>query len=253
MPIIHGASRTGNHGPEACLTDAEQQATPPPDAPISCIAAVLRSSEYRVTPVVTQFVQPTPLELLKSRTRLHHERAEAAMPALDETLTLDRYRDTLVRFHGVYAPLEARLAELPHWTTLSFDFGARRKSGLIERDLQMLGYGDSEIARLPRAERLPDVRTLPRSVGVLYVMEGATLGGQVIQRLVRRELGLGTGALSFFSSYGERVGAMWGEFRAFVTRSVTSAEDAEAMVSAASETFDVLTAWLSGGEVERAA
>ena len=206
-----------------------------------------------MTPVVTQLVHPTPLELLKSRTRLHHERAEAAMPALDHTLTVDRYREILARFHGVYSPLEARLAELPHWSALSFDFSARRKAALLERDLSALGYSAGDIARMPRAERLPDVRALPRSIGALYVMEGATLGGQVIQRLVRQELGLDSAGLSFFTSYGPRVGAMWNEFRAFANGAIASDADAEEMVSAACETFDVLTESLSRAEAERAA
>ena len=58
------------------------------------------------------------LELLKARTRAHHERAEAALPLMDDGLTLERYRDTLAAFLGVYLPMEERLGALHAWHAL---------------------------------------------------------------------------------------------------------------------------------------
>jgi heme oxygenase len=80
------------------------------------------------------------------------------------------------------------------------------------------------------------------------VLEGATLGGQVVRREVGRSLGLGTGTgCSFFGSYGDRVGEMWKEFcgalAAYAARD-PSAE--EPLVAAAVETFDALDRWLAG-------
>src|SRR3954468_11281981 len=130
------------------------------------------------------------LELLKARTRSHHERAESALPLMDDGLTLDRYRGTLAAFLGVYLPMEERLGALHAWDALGFDFEGRRKAGLIDRDLLALGMSAAEIALAPLCPDLPRVDTLPRALGALYVMEGATLGGQVVRRRLGRTLGL---------------------------------------------------------------
>jgi heme oxygenase len=190
------------------------------------------------------------LELLKARTRSHHERAEAALPLMDDGLTLDRYRETLAAFLGVYLPLEERLAAQHAWHALGFDFERRRKAGLIDRDLLALGLSASDIALVPLCPDLPPVDTLPRALGALYVMEGATLGGQVIRRRLERALGLdATDGVAFFSSYGEGVGSMWREFQDLVRRSIATHDELDAMVDTAAATFDTLTGWIARAPV----
>ena len=190
------------------------------------------------------------LELLKARTRSHHERAEAALPLMDDGLTLDRYRDTLGAFLGVYWPLEERLGALHAWDALGFDFERRRKAGLIDRDLLALGLSAADVALVPLCPDLPPVDTLPRALGALYVMEGATLGGQVIRRRLERTLGLdATGGVAFFSSYGDGVGPMWKEFQGLVRRSIATHDELDAMVDSAAATFDTLTSWIARAPV----
>ena len=190
------------------------------------------------------------LELLKARTRPHHERAEAALPLMDDGLTLDRYRDTLAALLGVYLPLEERLAALHAWDKLGFDFERRRKAPLIDRDLIALGWSASEIELVPLCPELPPVDTLPRALGALYVMEGATLGGQVIRRRLARTLGLDArDGVAFFSSYDDGVGPMWKEFQALVTRTVATHDEMDSMVASAAATFDALTSWITRAPV----
>jgi heme oxygenase len=190
------------------------------------------------------------LELLKARTRLHHERAEAALPLMDDGLTLDRYRDTLVSFLGVDLPLEERLAAQHAWSAMGFDFDRRRKTRLIDRDLIALGLSADDVAIIPLCPDLPPVDTLPRALGALYVMEGATLGGQVIRKRLARTLGLdATDGVAFFSSYGDRVGSMWREFRDLARRSITTPDARDDMIASAAATFDTLTSWITRAPV----
>lgn len=190
------------------------------------------------------------LELLKARTRAHHERAEAALPLMDDGLTLDRYRDTLAALLGVYLPMEERLAALHAWNALGFDFERRRKAGLIDRDLIALGLSATDIALVPLCRHLPRVDTLPRALGALYVMEGATLGGQVVRKRLARTLGLdATAGVAFFSSYGEGVGSMWREFQDLVRRSISSHGELDAMIATAAATYDTLTSWITRAPV----
>ena len=190
------------------------------------------------------------LEHLKARTRSHHERAEAALPLMDDGLTLDRYRDTLAAFLGVYRPMEERLGALHAWDVLGFEFERRRKARLIQRDLLALGLSAAEIALVPLCPELPRVDTPPRALGALYVMEGATLGGQVIRRRVGQILGLdAANGVAFFSSYGDAVGPMWKEFQALVRRSIASTDQMDDMIESAAATFDTLTSWITRAPV----
>ena len=85
-----------------------------------------------------------------------------------------------------------------------------RKTALHIDDLKALGATPDFLARAPLCRELPDVASSARLFGCLYVIEGATLGGQVITRHLHTHLGLtpACGA-SFFSGYGAQTGSRW--------------------------------------------
>ena len=182
------------------------------------------------------------LERLKAETAQHHARAEACLPLFDDGLTLDRYRDTLAAMYGFYRPVEERLAAVAGpWAA---QLPGRRKAHLLARDLRALGPGLE--ADLPLCDDLPRLARPADALGCLYVLEGATLGGQLIRRHLGRTLGVGAErGCAFFTSYGDRVGPMWKEFRGWVTSYVAERGEADAVVGAAGETFDALTRWLA--------
>ena len=72
----------------------------------------------------------------------------------------------------------------------------------------------------------------------MYVMEGSTLGGQVIARRLALPL-------RSLVPYGSRTGAMWRAFGAAARASLGPAERGLAL-EGARETFAVLQAWLTG-------
>lgn len=185
---------------------------------------------------------------LRERTRPLHDRLERhprLRPLLDEALTPEIYAALLEKQYGFYEPLERRLAAGADWRQLSFDFEARRKTPLLRRDLAALGIPSSRHAVLPCCAELPDVSTLPRLLGCLYVLEGATLGGQIIARHLHRALGVDAAkGGAFYGAYGSQTGRRWREFGLFATR-MTGPEHADAVVSAACETFEALDRWLS--------
>lgn len=171
------------------------------------------------------------------------------MPLLDPALTREGYRATLAAFYAFYAPLEERIARLPGWRAVDFDLAVRRKAPLIARDLAALGAPARELEQVAPGDELPRVDTLPRALGALYVLEGATLGGQIIRRHLAATLGLGpaTGA-AFLTSYGDQVGPMWKAFRRFVTEYEGREGCGEVIVEAACDTFDALTRWITRSE-----
>ncbi|WP_426757076.1 biliverdin-producing heme oxygenase [Myxococcus sp. Y35] len=185
---------------------------------------------------------------LKSETRPHHERTEALVRLLDADLTPSAYGHHLEALLGFYAPLEAKLASLGLDSVAGLSIQTRWKAHLLEADLRAFGHDARSLARLPRCEDLPALPGVPEALGCLYVLEGSTLGGQLILRHLRRHFeGKPSGAFAFFTAYGDEVGPRWRAFGEAINQASELAAD-EAfdarVVSGAQETFDAYAAWL---------
>ena len=184
---------------------------------------------------------------LRTETRHEHDAIVGVLDIMAPDLGLAVYRHQLARFYGFYQPLEAALASLVDWSQLKLDFDGRRKSHLLAADLDQLGI--DAVGTLPMCSVLPPVTSVAAGFGSLYVLEGATLGGQLISRHVKQTLGLDVlDGARFFNCYGERTGMMWKTFRsALVAFAVTPAAQDE-VVASASATFKTLRYWCQMGE-----
>ena len=187
------------------------------------------------------------LHFLKERTAPQHESLECRVDLANRLRDPGAYAGLLGCFHGFYAPLEDALGRVAGFEAVGIDFGARRKTPWLAADLAALGRRPGEF---PLCESTPAVDSLGRALGCLYVLEGATLGGKVVTKMVASRLGLTPGrGCAFFASYGDRVGAMWGEFRSALADYTTAPAREEEILSAAAETFDALGHWLAAAEV----
>ena len=112
---------------------------------------------------------------------------------------------------------------------------ARLRAHLILEDLQV------PAARLPPCPALPPLASLPQLLGAMYVVEGSTLGGQVLARqLTKGGLDLGR----YFTGYGALTGPRWKAFGQLLTAAATPTTRDE-IVQSAIHTFQQLAAWLS--------
>lgn len=185
---------------------------------------------------------PDLLARLRAATRPQHDAIEGVVDVLRPDLTAARYRRLLEAFYGFYAPWEAAAAAPAETRDLVLD---RRKTPLLERDLAHWGLNAVDRAALPRCRALPPLDTAARVLGSLYVLEGATLGGQVIARHVEATLGVAPGAGdAFFRSYGDRVGAMWQAFRDRVRARSSPLWDPP-IIRSGCDTFSALHNWLA--------
>ena len=91
---------------------------------------------------------------------------------------------------------------------------------------------------------MPRLDTPARALGALYVLEGATLGGKVIEQEVGRQLGLdrSTGT-AFFGAYGADAARQWHRFGLALEREGL-AFDVEEICDAAGSTFAALDSWI---------
>lgn len=186
------------------------------------------------------------LERLKRETADEHAAAEQAVEQLGYLRSTADYRGLLERLWGFYEPLERQIAACPGWGGQQIDLGRRMKAPLLARDLIALGHTPESLAALPRCQALPAPAGLAHTLGCMYVLEGATLGGQIISRQIRGALGLTPdGGGSFYTSYGPEVGAMWREFRALLVAVAADTAAEEQMLGGAHATFRAFQHWLS--------
>lgn len=119
------------------------------------------------------------------------------------------YGQALSALHGPHMAMEeAIMAWLGDYPGL-FDFHTRRKRPALEQDLD-----DLALVPPPCAAPMPVPAGLGDLIGLVYVTEGATLGGRFLARLVRQQLG-DSAPLRFLEGYGDLTEARWLDFWRF--------------------------------------
>ena len=104
---------------------------------------------------------------------------------------------------------------------------------------------EREISKIETSDDLPALDSKERIFGSLYVIEGSTLGGQVISRHLKQkfELDEANGA-AFFSGYGKETGKMWNGFRESITAFAENNTNKEEIIAGANETFEKIGKYL---------
>lgn len=186
---------------------------------------------------------------LKAETAALHRGIEQVVPLMRPTLDRLAYRSYLARLLGYLRPLEEQLARFSGALRgLGVDFEARRKTPLVVRDLLFLGHDPHQLEAVPSCRHLPAADSLAEAVGCLYVLEGSTLGGQVILRTLGPRLSLTANeGLAFLTGYAEQTGTSWRAFAESVGRFDLQGADRAAVVRGARETFATQLEWFAGG------
>lgn len=177
-------------------------------------------------------------DLLRRSTRDEHAALESLLALDAPALPLAAYQEYLRGMHAFHARVEP-LLRAPALAALGVDMGARAKRAWLEEDLRWFG-----LAPLDDAPRVPAMADASRALGCAYVLEGATLGGHVLQARLAPRFGLGPGrGATFLAGYGERTGEMWRAFLAVLEQAPERGVDEAACVDAARATFASLGEW----------
>ena len=180
------------------------------------------------------------LQKLKESTRQQHDDVEGAVDVMSKLFSLDDYKRMIAKFRSFYSAYEPTLPYV-ELKAAGFDYDERRKLPSLDADAKILGLED-----IDTFNELPDVSSLSKAFGSIYVIEGSTLGGQVISRHLKEHLGLTPeNGGSFFASYGPQVGPMWKQFGAAVTAFAADGANDEEIVEAAKQTFDSINRCMS--------
>lgn len=165
--------------------------------------------------------------MVRAKTRGHHDEAEKALGIMDPDLTLDIYIGKLAEMYALYLSLSPCLGD-------QVDDQLQR----LKKDLTFFG------ANLPAAlaqdedfvDRLrdPDFRE-----GVMYVIEGSALGGQVVSRHLREHLGIMPDAGgAFFFGAGPATFANWRQTLARLARLDEHLDRWGSVLAGAERTFE---------------
>jgi len=114
------------------------------------------------------------------------------------------------------------------------DLNERLKLRLLEDDLKRLGMDSTEVERGFSVET-PSIEEVSDALGVLYVLEGSTMGGVVISKHLRSLLGEDT-PCSYFVPYKDKQMEMWSGFIKALCKDEGDRKD-ERVIIAACATF----------------
>lgn len=186
------------------------------------------------------------LDQLRAATSHCHRRLEKRLDVMRRFADRAAYRDYLEGLFGYYIPLERALSRHPVRAVLT-DYEERCKSALLGADLAALGVSADAIDAVRQCREIPLGQDEAAAFGSLYVLEGATLGGQVLLPIVEHRLQLTTrfGA-SYLGSYGHNVPAMWQRFCSVLEGWCTDSARRGGAAAAAVATFESLEVWLCG-------
>jgi heme oxygenase len=177
------------------------------------------------------------LNELREKTHSAHQAVEGAVDVMRPDLTRDQYERLLLGFYTFYRPLEERLAQTGVWQA------ERSKLAWLKSDLNKLGFDDQALAKLELCSELPPTASEAHAYGVMYVIEGSTLGGKMITKhLSSQSPDFPT---HFFGSYSSDIGLMWRRFlKDLETWSSSHADQDDELIFAATQTFSKLSTWL---------
>lgn len=170
---------------------------------------------------------------IKKETKTAHQELEKLLVYQIKSIeTTDDYLKILTLFYLFFAPLEKELFQTEKFVP---DIRQRRKSEAITQDIKFLG---SSAPFSHASTPLLSIKNPVQALGVLYVMEGSTMGGPIISRMVSQKLQLPENeGFKFFNGYGETTNSMWEKFKGFINHIKWTAEEETEIIDAATHAF----------------
>jgi heme oxygenase len=181
-------------------------------------------------------------EKIKEATLHNHQQTEKVLVAQMKNMRSKQdYVALLSDFYAYFGGLEQQIERFINASNLA-DYLERRKSVAIADDIKALG---GDVPTKATGDELPEINNYLQAFGALYVIEGSTLGGKIISKMVQQHLQITDNAgLSFFNSYGEQMQQMWNSFKEILNKVAMTPADEDIIVKAANETFVKFKNWL---------
>lgn len=176
-------------------------------------------------------------EYLKKNTAEYHDAAEKLFNSekiFNKTFTLEDYKKIIGTNYLMLLHSEDKI-----FSSLSDKFqdrlqlNDRKKLPLIEKDLKSLSLEN----KMP-SQNIGFANEY-EALGAMYVIEGSTLGGNVIAKQLSKTEGFDDVTFNFFGCYHENTGPMWKNFKEVLDNEV-SEENYDEVLSGAKKLYTFL-------------
>lgn len=176
-------------------------------------------------------------EILKAKTKILHDRVEAhfnSQRIFDGSFSVVDYRN-LIRYNYLFLLHfeDAVFSAITPQNAQQLDLEKRRKLASIKKDLEVLNIEES--ATLTPVE----IKNEAEAFGILYVMEGSTLGGNVIAKQLSKHPEFKDLSFSYFRCYGENTGSFWKNFKEILDQRIAE-ENHQDCISGAEKAYRFL-------------
>lgn len=187
-------------------------------------------------------------ERLKTETaQLHKETEDVSFgdKIMSGTLTPEEYAIIIEKNYILHALVEGALKQYtPLEHVEGLDVNARYKTDSLISDMKLL---NRELPPLPKVTL--DIGSLEEALGMMYVLEGATLGGTyILKALVRTPSMQEVKTYNYYGVYGDTIGPKWKAFQQVLLNNITSQEQEDRTIAAASRTFQLFKDIFAGAK-----
>lgn len=193
-------------------------------------------------------MEPTTfLMRLRSKTANSHQLIEqnnVSQALMSHNVTTIQYAQYLSKMHSFVQGFEKIVFPLlKHYELLQLE--DRRKSHLIAADLVLLNYNGVQRHENDELFNI-HYQTGAAALGGMYVLEGSTLGGQIISRHLSKTLGNAVdGKTTYLTAYTFQTGSMWKNFLQLLCAEGDKHGFEEEIIASAVNTFSLLNMSLS--------
>ena len=177
------------------------------------------------------------LDQLRSQTRDAHTQLESlpvSASITSDTISVAAYTHYLQLMHAVISETEDKIFEL--LGGIIPDLEQRRKRQWIESDLQQLGFAPKIFGEVFKTEI-----SVPFALGIMYTVEGSTMGGRYILKNIESALGLNENqGAKYFAGYGDATGKFWKNFLNSLTGYESQTGNTDEIIAGARYAFDAI-------------
>ena len=185
---------------------------------------------------LTSLVPSVFLNDLKNKTSDSHRKLESlpiSASILSPDMKISDYIHYLNLMHDVHKNTENVI--FPLLSEIITDVHKRKKSHLIEEDFDFLQYNKMNSSLVFSNKEI----TIPFALGILYVIEGSSLGGRFILKNISKINGLEQGqGTVYFQGYGDKTGVFWKKLLGYLSEYEENYNCGDTIIEGAIYAFD---------------
>lgn len=177
------------------------------------------------------------LDKLRLSTSPLHKQLESvplSQVIVSPEITVQKYAEYLLVMECIVRDVEAKV--YPVVSNFISDINQRKKLSSIQDDLKVLGF-----SVLNETTAFDTDFEIPFALGIVYVMEGSTLGGRVILKNIEKQLGFNADdGAKYFSGYKGNTGSLWKSFLFDMVQYEQEHDCGDAIIEGANFAFGII-------------